>query len=145
MAATWTYPGLTNLLLTAGLDWAADTIMCALLPSTWVLDLESVAYWADVSADEVTGSGYTAGGVTVLDAAIVADGSTVGAGCSGPAFTAVTVDDVTYAMFYKATGSDATSPLLAVIVYDTPVSVAADDLVVPVPAAGLFLVAGQAP
>lgn len=60
VTARWYPNGWRN--FTAGnIDWDADTIRVALLANTGSYD-DTHQYWSDVSANEVTGTGYTAGG-----------------------------------------------------------------------------------
>lgn len=44
------------------IDWLNDDVRVALLASAYVPDQDVHTNWADVSANEVTGTGYTAGG-----------------------------------------------------------------------------------
>jgi hypothetical protein len=46
-------------------DWDSDTIKVALLTSSYTPNQDAHDYWDDVSANEVTGTGYTAGGATL--------------------------------------------------------------------------------
>lgn len=46
-------------------DWDTDTIKVALVSSSYTPNQDSHDYWDDVSANEVTGTGYTAGGATL--------------------------------------------------------------------------------
>jgi hypothetical protein len=47
------------------INWASDTIKLALLGSGYSPNLTSHVHWSDVSSNEVTGTGYTSGGVTL--------------------------------------------------------------------------------
>jgi hypothetical protein len=105
------YPYLTLALV----DWENDTIQCSLLSPSHVPST-SHRYWADVSADEVSGTGYTAGGETLTNCAVSID----------PAARTTTfdADDVTwstatltarYAAIWKDTGTDSTSPLVGIV------------------------------
>lgn len=46
-------------------DWDTDTIKVALLSSAYTPNQDSHDYYDDVVANEVSGTGYTAGGVTL--------------------------------------------------------------------------------
>src|SRR5690349_15764137 len=46
-------------------DWDSDTIKVALLSSSYTPNQDSHDYWDDVSSNEVSGTGYTAGGATL--------------------------------------------------------------------------------
>jgi hypothetical protein len=91
----------------------ADTIKCALLTSSYTPNIDTHDYWDDVSANEVSGTGYTPDGETLANQAVTQDNTNDRA-----VFDA---DDVTwssstitarYAVLYKYTGTPATSPLI---------------------------------
>lgn len=46
-------------------DWDSDTIKVALVSSAYTPNQDSHDYWDDVSANEVSGTGYTADGATL--------------------------------------------------------------------------------
>jgi len=47
------------------ITWASDTIKCALLTASYTPNLGTHIHWSDISANEVSGTGYTAGGATL--------------------------------------------------------------------------------
>ena len=47
------------------INWASDTIKMALVGSGYTPNLATDTHWSDVSANEVTGTGYSAGGDTL--------------------------------------------------------------------------------
>lgn len=47
------------------IDWDTDTIKVALLTNAYTPDQDAHNYFDDVVANEVTGTGYTAGGLTL--------------------------------------------------------------------------------
>lgn len=47
------------------IDWDTDTIKVALLTSAYTPNQDAHVYWSDVNANEVSGTGYTAGGATL--------------------------------------------------------------------------------
>ena len=51
--------------LDADVDWTADTIKVALTTSTETPDQDTDDYWNDAEANEVSGTGYSAGGATL--------------------------------------------------------------------------------
>lgn len=53
-------------------DWEADTIDVALLDNSHAFDADNNV-WGDVSANEISGTGYTAGGETLANAAVTQD------------------------------------------------------------------------
>jgi hypothetical protein len=57
-------------------DWDSDTIKVALLTSSYTPDQDAHDYFDDVSAAEVTGTGYTAGGNTLGSKTVTYDAAT---------------------------------------------------------------------
>lgn len=53
----------------APIDWLSDTLKCMLLTSTYTPNLDTHKYKSDLT-NEITGTGYTAGGATLGSAAI---------------------------------------------------------------------------
>jgi len=65
MAAGNFIPYTTNMtdpVVSGGIDLDSDTIVCVLLGSGYTPARTTHATWADVSAEEISGTGYTAGG-----------------------------------------------------------------------------------
>src|SRR3990167_10309204 len=50
----------------ADIDWTVDTIKAALTTSTEVPDQDVDDFWSDAEANEVVGTGYTAGGAALV-------------------------------------------------------------------------------
>lgn len=97
------------------IDYLSDTIKVALCTSSYAVDQDTHEFFSDVT-NEVTGTGYTAGGATLANKTL---GYT--AGTNVIKFDA---DDVTwttstitarYAVIYKSTGTSSTSPLLSYV------------------------------
>lgn len=70
MPANW-YASAEGNALQGNISIGTNVIKAALLKSTYVPDLLNHAKWADISANESTGTNYTAGGVTPTTPAIV--------------------------------------------------------------------------
>jgi hypothetical protein len=96
-------------------DWDADTIKVALCTSAYTPNQDTHDFFDDIT-NEVSGTGYTAGGYTLTT--------------SAPAYDATSntlrldADDATwtnasftarYAIIYKSTGTAGTSPLLGYV------------------------------
>lgn len=98
-------------------DWDSDTIKVALLTNSYTPDQDAHNYYDDVVANEVTGTGYTAGGITLANKT-----NTYNAGTNTIVLDA---DDVTwssstitarYAVIYDATpATNATKPLIGYV------------------------------
>ena len=96
-------------------DWVGDTIKVALLTSSFSPNQDTQDFYDDIS-NEVSGTGYTAGGAALGSKSVNYDAATnttsLRAGAtswSSATFTA------RYAVVYKDTGSGATSPLLGYV------------------------------
>jgi hypothetical protein len=57
------------------IDWDSDTIKVALLSSSYTPNQDTHDYFDDVSANEVTGTGYTTGGITLSSKTSTYDGT----------------------------------------------------------------------
>lgn len=100
--------------LTRGeVDFASDTIKMALVTG-YTPDIDADAYWSDISANEESGTGYTAGGEALANKSVTQDNTNDR--------TVFDADDVTWnsldvgtpshAVIYKDTGTPSTSRLL---------------------------------
>lgn len=99
------------------IDWDSDTIKVALLNNTYTPDQDAHNYFDDVSSYEVTGTGYTAGGITLANKTNTYNSSTN--------VIVLDADDVTwasstitarYAVIYDATpATNATRPLIGYV------------------------------
>jgi hypothetical protein len=114
MASTfYTYGLLVTRLLSGDIDFSNDTIKIMMTTSSYSPDQDTHDYKDDVT-NEVSGTGYTAGGATLSNKSV---GYTAGTNV-----TKVDADDVTWssstitnariAVIYKDTGNAATSPLI---------------------------------
>lgn len=94
--------------LTKQLDWSADDIYVALLNNTYVPDIDTHAVWDDVSAYEITGTNYTAGGQLLVNCAQTYSTSTNTwiLDCDDPLWTNATFTAQRYAVFYKGTSEE---------------------------------------
>jgi hypothetical protein len=96
------------------IDWAGDTINVS-LHTGWTPNVDDDIFFTD-AIGEISGAGYTAGGVTLTDKSVAYDAALnytklVAASIqwTGASFTAQV------AAIYKDTGSAATSPLLGYV------------------------------
>lgn len=99
-------------LWSAGIDYLNDNIRCALFSSLWSPDQQNDEFFADLSG-EATGSGYTAGGVLLTGKTITAGSNSQVLDAANPEWLNVTSSDIAGCVFYKDTGSAATSPLIS--------------------------------
>lgn len=120
-----------------------DTIKLALVTSSYTPNIDTHDFWDDVSANEASGTGYTAGGSTLTTPAVTTDTTN-----DKGKFTADTVSwtissslTARYAVLYKSTGTASTSPLIAYIDFGGNVTLAAGTLSVTWNANGTVTVA----
>lgn len=94
-------------------DWAADTIKVALVKAAYAPDQDKHDFWDDVSANEVAGTNYTAGGKELTEKTVTYDeaSNTVRLKAKTVEWKEVTVE-YRYAVVYKDTGAAGTSPVL---------------------------------
>jgi hypothetical protein len=97
-------------------DFDSDTIKVALLTSSYTPNQDTHDYFNDVSANEVTGTGYTSGGITLASKTATYD--------SGTNVIVLDAADVTwssstitarYAVVYDSTGTSSTSALIGYV------------------------------
>lgn len=100
------------------INLSTDTLKVALFPSTYSANIDTDQFWSDISASEVSGTGYTAGGATLTTVSVTQDNANDKAvlDADDVTFSTVTltgVNAVRYAVLYKDTGTPGTSPLIA--------------------------------
>ena len=98
-------------------DMDADTFKCALLTSSHTPNAAN-SVLADVSANEVSGTGYTAGGATLADVTWAIDGTTCVLDAADPEWTGSTIT-ARYAAIYKSgTANSLTNPLVCLLDFE---------------------------
>lgn len=102
-----------KLIMNGGIDLDTDTIKVMLVTSSYTPDQDAHDFINDVSANEVSGTGYTAGGATLASVAVTAD-NTDNEGVFDAADTTWSTSTITArgAVLYKDTGNAATSPVI---------------------------------
>ena len=124
-------------LVSAQINFTTDTMKALLTTSAYVPNQDTHRYKSDVT-NEVTGTGYTAGGVTLTSKTAVYDGpsNTLTLDCADPAWTSSTIT-ARYLVFYKDTGTASTSPLLAYVDFGEDRSTGATTFTYVVPTTGI--------
>ena len=106
--------------ISTAIDLEADTFKMMLLTSSHTISADNDVFIDDVSANEVSGTGYTAGGLAIVPVATTNDSgdSPASRGILDAPDVNITTATVTarYAIFYKDTGTPGTSPI--VVEYD---------------------------
>lgn len=97
-------------------DFTGDTIKAMLLNSSYTPNQDTHDFVDDVNANEVSGTGYTAGGLALSGKSVSYDGTSNEVRFLfadlvwGPG---ATISGIRACVIYKDTGSAATSPLIA--------------------------------
>lgn len=139
MATTTLYGSFPAKALNAEIDWDTDTIKVALVTSTYTPNQDTHDYYDDVSANEASGTGYTAGGATLTSKTVTYDTAT-----NKQTFDAADVSwasstiTARYAVIYKATGTGSTSPLIGYVDFGTDQSSSAGTFTIQWNASGIF-------
>jgi len=110
------YGNFLKLALNKEVDWDTDTIKVALLSNAYTPDQDAHDYFNDVSANEVTGTGYTSGGATLASKTITYDsGSNVITLDAADTTWSSSTITARYAVVYGSTGTSSTSPLIGYV------------------------------
>ncbi len=123
------------------IDWDSDTIKVMLCTSSYTPDQDTHRYKSSVT-NEVTGTGYTAGGATLTSPtfAYTSGTNTVTLDAADTSWANSTIT-ARYAVIYDATpGTDATRPLIAYVDFGADVSSSAGTFQITWDAAGIFTV-----
>lgn len=126
------------------IDWdnnSTTTIKVMLVTSAYAVDIDNHTVISDI-LNEVSGTGYTAGGNALLNRAITVDTVNNVAHYNGDNVTWVSSTiTAAFAIVYKDTGTPTTSPLIAYIDFGGNKSSSAGDFTIQWNADGIFKVA----
>jgi hypothetical protein len=137
--ASFVYQRLKRELVDAGIDWAADTFKVALLSNLYSPDQDGDDYFSEVSTYEISGAGYTAGGETLSSKTVTDDDANneVESDAGDVSWTGLT-GSFRYAVLYKDTGTESTSPLLFLLDFGATQTASADDVSIQWNSEGVF-------
>jgi len=140
MATAKVYGLIVEKVFSGLLDVSTDTLKVALLDSGYTPDQDVDEFWSGVSANEVTGTGYTAGGedLATVTMAYNTSTNTLKIDCADPVWTGATITGIRYAVFYKDTGTPSTSPLISYMDFITDQDVTTANLSIVIPVSGLL-------
>lgn len=125
--------------LSGDIDYLNDTIKVALTTSSYTPDQDAHDFFDDVT-NEVTGTGYTAGGVALGTKSIgTAAGCIARLIAADPAWADSTIANVRTAVVYKDTGAAGTSTLIGYCTYDANGSSTSNTMTLDFDAANGFL------
>lgn len=120
------------------IDYDTDTVKVMLCTSTYSVNQDTHIYKSSVT-NEVTGTGYTAGGITLSSKTIAYDGpsNTITLDAADVTWTGSTIT-ARYAVVYDSTGTDATSALLGYVDFGADVISTGGPFVITWDAAGIL-------
>ncbi|WP_280319815.1 hypothetical protein [Nocardia wallacei] len=123
------------------IDFNSDTIKAMLCTSAYTPDQDTHQYKSDVT-NEITGTGYTAGGVTLANCTISYDGATntLKLDCDDFSWTGATFTARNLVIYDSTPGSDATRPLIMYVTFAADIPVTSSTFSVTVNAGGLCTV-----
>lgn len=100
----------------AGINLTSDTIKLALVTG-YTPNIDTHEFWSDVSANEESGTGYTAGGEALTTKSVTQDNTNDRAvfDADDVTWTGLDVGTPSHAILYKDTGVATTSPLISYI------------------------------
>lgn len=109
------YNSFKKKIMDGSIDLDTDTIKVALVTSSYTPDQDTHDFFDDIT-NEVSGTGYTAGGATLASVTVTAD-NTDNEGVFDAADVTWSSSTITArgAVIYKSTGTASTSPLIAYI------------------------------
>jgi len=122
----------------AEIDLAADTIKVALCTSSYTPDQDAHDYFDDIT-NEIAGTGYTAGGEELGSKTQTATSGTYTFDAADTTWSSATFT-ARYAIVYKDTGVDSTSPLIGYVNFGGDVSPTSSDMTIQWNASGIFYV-----
>lgn len=137
----YTFGLATQSLFNKEVDWDTDTVKVMLCTSSYTPNVDTHRYKSSVT-NEVTGTGYTAGGATLATYTPAYDTTTnvLTLDCADPSWPSSTIT-ARFAVFYVSTGTDATSPLLCYWDFGVDQATSSDTFSLTVPTAGLLTLA----
>lgn len=120
-------------------DWDTDTIKAALATNSYTPNQDTHDYFDDVT-NELSATGYTAGGVTLSGKSVTYTGATnkLVLDATDPAWTGLS-GTFRHLIIYKSTGTGSTSPLIAVQSNDADISPGGTDFTAQLHADGAVL------
>jgi len=117
-----------------------DNIYIALLDSSYTADFDTDQFWSDVSSNEITGTGYTAGGYELVNKTFTYDAGTglwTFTNTVDPSWSTATFT-CRNAVMYDNSGTPSTSPLLTCAAFSADQTCTAETFTLHVASTGLL-------
>lgn len=126
--ASFVYNSFKKFLMEKSIDLINDTIKVALVSDSYTPDADGHVYFDDVSAYEITGTNYTAGGETVTNKTTIQDNTDNEGVFDADDITWATASFTTrYGVIYKYNADPAAAPLIGCLDFSSNQSPAAQD------------------
>ena len=140
MATTKTYGNLISKAFNKEVDFDSDTIKVALVTSSYTPNQDTHDYWDDVATNEVSGTGYTAGGETLASKTVTyTSGTNVTKFDAADVSWASSTITARYAVIYDATpATNAAKPLIGYVDFGSDQSSSSGTFSIVWDAAGIF-------
>lgn len=126
-------------LLNKEVDFDSDSIKIMLMTDSYTFNQDTHQYKSSID-NEVTGTGYTAGGQALTSVTVAYDTATntIKMDAADPSWASSTITGVKKAAIYDSTpGTDATRPLIAYLESDTTLSTNSGTLSITFDSAGI--------
>lgn len=125
------------------IDIDTDTIKVMLLTNSHSNDPDTQEFIDDVSANQVSGTGYTAGGATLASKTLTQDNTNNKAVFDAGDITWSSANGFTarYAVIYKDTGTAGTSPIIAIFDFGADKTASGSDFILTWNASGILSLA----
>lgn len=91
----------------------SDTFKCAMVTNSATPDFDTHDHWSDLSGQEVSGTGYTAGGVALTSVTLTGSSGTITFDAADASWASSTISDARAAVVYDDTLTN--DPLIALI------------------------------
>lgn len=117
-------------------DWDSDTIKVALCTSSYSPNQNTHIYFSDIT-NEITGTGYTAGGATLGSKTIAESSLVTTFDAADTSWTSSTLT-ARYAIIYESTGTSSTSTLIAYVDFGADQSSSSGTFTIQWNASGIF-------
>jgi hypothetical protein len=143
MSGTWKWYGVgVQKMVTGSIDLDTDTFKIMLTTSAYTPNQDTNTFRSDVT-NEVTGTGYTAGGATLAGVAVTYDAATnqVRIAWTSPTWTSSTITARTAVLYKSRGGASTADELVAYCTEATDISSASGTFTVSLPSPTLTLTA----
>ena len=119
----------------APIDFLSDAIKVALCTSTYTPSQTSHEWFSDIT-NEITGTGYTAGGAALTTKTVSTSSLTVTIDADDTSWSSASFT-ARYAIIYKSTGTASTSPLIGYVDFGADQTVASGTFTIQWNASGI--------